>query len=737
MRFGGKRQFRPHLESVEDRCLLSQAVVEVTNKSTYTITFNFRWTTSSSWSTYTESPGQGRTFWVNYSNSLTPQVEYDTTSSSSSQTIVNLSQGYGEWDASGDPPASSATQYGFQNTTTGVQLYYLSAPTPTVAVVEITNESAYTVTFDFRWTSSSSWSAYTEAPGQGEIFWVNYSESLTPQALYDTTTSSSSQLTVSLAQGYGEWTGTGTPPTSAAKQYEFQNTSSGVELYYGAAAPAPTLGPAPNAQQDTNWAGYVVEAAPNSVTDVSGTWNVPAVSGPAGATLNSSTWVGIDGDGNQTVEQLGTEQDVINGVPYYQAWWEMFSAGLKQPEQPIRSMTIFPGDSISATVQYVTSGQHAGQFLLSIVDNSRFNDSFSTYQTSAGTQNPLATRSSAEWIHEAPTSSSSGSILQMPNFSTVNFKNATATINGVTGPIDSSQWQGIAINLVTNGVQIATTSVLNSSASSFSISYNGGVSAQSNVRSDVLTSQVQAGTNDPQVIVVGHQTSPGIPLLLVVSGQPANVAVGRTFGLTVDVEDSSGNLVTNYNGLVTLVPDGNASSGSLGGNVTVNAVNGVATFAGLSLNAEGNYTIEVRSLGLESASFGISAVAAQSPVYVPPVYYVPPLYVPPVPPHLVSFGSIGSRRGVTAINLGFDEHLNRTSAENIGLYALDLGVKKRKTLVFKKPVKIRSIQYSDANETVTISLRKPTKGVIQLLMRAGILGTNGAATRSNTTIQVK
>jgi len=337
------------MEIVENRSLLSLAVVEVLNKSTYNVSFDFRWTPSSSWTAYTESPGQREIFWTTYSDYLTPQVLYDTTTSSSSQTTVSLAQGYGQWNGSGTPPDSSATLYEFENTITGVELYYVAPPTPTNAVVEVLNESAYNITFDFRWTSSSPWTTYTESPGQGEIFWTTYSDSLTPQVLYDTTTSSSSQINVSLAQGYGQWTGTGTPPGSSATLYQFQNTMTGVELYYAPVAPTPTPSPAPNASPSPNWSGYVVASSfsnpeANSVTAVSGSWNVPAVSGPSSGTFDSSTWIGIDGATNQTVEQLGTEQDLVNGSPVYRAWWEMYSSGIMQPEQIIPSMTISPGD---------------------------------------------------------------------------------------------------------------------------------------------------------------------------------------------------------------------------------------------------------------------------------------------------------------------------------------------------------------------------------------------------------
>ena len=77
---------------------------------------------------------------------------------------------------------------------------------------------------------------------------------------------------------------------------------------------------------------------------------------------------------------------------------------------------------------------------MTITDTSKTNDTFTTTQSASGVQ-----RSSAEWIVEAP--SSNQGVLTLANFSTVTFSNATATINGVTGPIDSSSWQAAAINI--------------------------------------------------------------------------------------------------------------------------------------------------------------------------------------------------------------------------------------------------------------------------------------------------
>jgi hypothetical protein len=126
------RHFQPRVDDLEHRCLLSTAVVEILNQSTYNITANFRWSPSSSWSSFSERPGQGMLFWVSSSGALTPQVLYNSTTASNSQTICTLVQGYGVWNGTGTPPTSAARLYEFMNTSNGVQLYY-APPAPPVA----------------------------------------------------------------------------------------------------------------------------------------------------------------------------------------------------------------------------------------------------------------------------------------------------------------------------------------------------------------------------------------------------------------------------------------------------------------------------------------------------------------------------------------------------------------------------------------------------------------------------
>lgn len=209
----------------------------------------------------------------------------------------------------------------------------------------------------------------------------------------------------------------------------------------------------------TNWSGYAVTAGAGAVTQVSGSWVVPTVSTTVAG--YSSSWVGIDGANSNSVEQIGTDSDYVNGQKQYYAWYEMYPSPFVK-----LSLTVHPGDTMSASVNYTGSNQ----FALAITDVTT-GGSFSTTQTASG-----VARSSAEWIQEAP--SSIFGVLPLANFGTVNFSGANATVAGTTGPADNS-WSGTTlyqINMVNRiGALKATTSALSDSGSpatsSFSVTW--------------------------------------------------------------------------------------------------------------------------------------------------------------------------------------------------------------------------------------------------------------------------
>ena len=205
-----------------------------------------------------------------------------------------------------------------------------------------------------------------------------------------------------------------------------------------------------------NWAGYLATASGgNTFTSISGGWTVPAVtSGSSSAGSYSSIWVGIDGFGNNALEQTGTEGDYINGAPHYDAWWEMIPA----PETVITSMPISPGDRMFASVRYIGGGN----FVLSL-DDLTTNTSFSTTQS-----NPTAPRSTAEWIAEATTVSSSTGTAVAPvaNYGTVKFNSTTASVNGAA-PVPISSLAGYS------GVVLSPASNTNFGAYPFPLNSNG------------------------------------------------------------------------------------------------------------------------------------------------------------------------------------------------------------------------------------------------------------------------
>jgi hypothetical protein len=201
-----------------------------------------------------------------------------------------------------------------------------------------------------------------------------------------------------------------------------------------------------------NWAGYAVESQygnsqvnNGSVTAVGGSWIVPAAAPPAtnssGLIPQCAVWVGIDGLDNNTVEQVGTDSYVLGSHAYYYAWTEAYPAGMTEIAPVV--MRVSAGDSMTASVTYNLPGQ-PNLFELAITDNTT-GKSYSVTVAS-----PSASRASAEWIAEAPLSESAGgstTISPLPDFGSVMFSNAWATIGSTTGSIDDPAWQDVDVTM--------------------------------------------------------------------------------------------------------------------------------------------------------------------------------------------------------------------------------------------------------------------------------------------------
>ena len=219
-------------------------------------------------------------------------------------------------------------------------------------------------------------------------------------------------------------------------------------------APTVTHGSVPNAvlhnagrnSTSTNWSGYATTGT--TYTDVKASWVQPTGTCTS-ATTYSSFWIGLDGDGTNSVEQTGSEVDCSRGKPSYYAWYEMY------PAYPVNySNTVRPGDSFSAEVKVTGTS-----FAMTITDNTQGWTHTTTKSSSS------AKKGSAEWIAEAPSSSSG--VLPLTNFGTVNFSACTA--NGVS--ISSNPHPDEIVMQTSGGTVKAQPSGLGSGGQSFSVTW--------------------------------------------------------------------------------------------------------------------------------------------------------------------------------------------------------------------------------------------------------------------------
>jgi hypothetical protein len=208
-----------------------------------------------------------------------------------------------------------------------------------------------------------------------------------------------------------------------------------------------------------------VTGSAGSVSDVKGSWKVPAIVGSCPtASQYSSFWVGIDGFSSNTVEQIGTDSDCQRGSAVYYAWYEFYPS----PSYTISAFAVKANDVISAEVKY-----SSGSFTVSIRDVT----SGKSYSTSATVRS--AQRSSAEWIAEAP--SSSRGVLSLADFGTILFgydntavtATCYATVAGATKAIGSFGSATQMITMVTSSGKVvkAVPLSLSSDGTSFSVAW--------------------------------------------------------------------------------------------------------------------------------------------------------------------------------------------------------------------------------------------------------------------------
>jgi hypothetical protein len=153
---------------------------------------------------------------------------------------------------------------------------------------------------------------------------------------------------------------------------------------------------------------------------------------------------------------------------------------------------------------------------------------------------------------------------------------------------------------------------------------------------------------------------------------------------------------------------------------------GSPRFGFLTLKSDGSfdYTPFASFSGTDSFVYSIGDGAGPT-AWATVLITVRPQPEPQLPHVLGIVGSSRSRRGLTSIDVIFDEALNAVSAQD-GDYGLFLGVKKRNHVVFNKKLGTKSVQYDSNTHTVAINLSRPVKGEVKVIVHGGIVGANGA-----------
>jgi hypothetical protein len=209
--------------------------------------------------------------------------------------------------------------------------------------------------------------------------------------------------------------------------------------------------------ESTNWSGYADTGS--GFSSVSAHWTEPTPSCSSGGRRSSTSlaafWVGIDGYSSDSVEQDGTLIECYEGGTYEYTWWEIYPVNDVQ----VVGESLAAGDAITATV--TRSGD---SYTLSVTDSTHTADSFSTTQTYSG-----AADSSAEWIAEAPSSSSG--VYPLAKFSTWTDASSTVAAGSTSGVISSFPYDEILM-ITSSGEDEATPSALNSSGNGFTVTWD-------------------------------------------------------------------------------------------------------------------------------------------------------------------------------------------------------------------------------------------------------------------------
>ncbi|HSX45072.1 MAG TPA: G1 family glutamic endopeptidase [Candidatus Saccharimonadales bacterium] len=211
------------------------------------------------------------------------------------------------------------------------------------------------------------------------------------------------------------------------------------------------------------WAGYAVNSVlPRTLfRKIQATWVQPKVTCDASQAW-TVFWVGLDGLGNNNVEQAGSEAycDSVGATPTYNLWWETY------PYNPIQTEDIInAGDTINAVVIYNPANSTITMAVKDITTGQQLIHSVACSLVNCP-------RISAEVVSEDVGRYGSDSYFPLANYGKVSYSKVSITDSEPkTGNVINTSWRTLAITEQDAGIKYASVSALSAQGTAFSTTW--------------------------------------------------------------------------------------------------------------------------------------------------------------------------------------------------------------------------------------------------------------------------
>lgn len=173
------------------------------------------------------------------------------------------------------------------------------------------------------------------------------------------------------------------------------------------------------------WSGYGIilsedTSHKNYINLTQAQWKIPKIYCKSTNNTSSSIWIGLGGilKNDETLIQLGSDQDCINGIQNNRLWMEINSVG--PIDQVILPIEVHINDIICATINY---NYNLNKYILYIVNQNTSKSVIKEYDDIKG---PSLT---VEWILEDTYNLGTNNVYSISNFTNVNFNKILYKIN--------------------------------------------------------------------------------------------------------------------------------------------------------------------------------------------------------------------------------------------------------------------------------------------------------------------